>query len=68
MLVFAVLGIAALAVMTGCTSVNTSDAGSMNVYPQTVGPVDAYRPLYKVNEKVKVNGSAQVNVLFGIFA
>ena len=40
MLVSAVLGIAALAVMTGCTSVNTSDAGSMNVYPQTVGPVD----------------------------
>ncbi len=68
MLVSAVLGIAALAVMTGCTSVNTSDAGSMNVYPQTIGPVDAYRPLYKVDEKVKVNGSAKVNVLFGIFA
>ena len=68
MLVSAVLGIAALAVMTGCTSVNTSDAGSMNIYPQVVGPVDAYRPQYKVDEKTKVNGSAKVNVLFGIFA
>lgn len=55
-------------VFTGCTSVNTSDAGSMNVYPATVGPVDSYRPLYKVNEKERVSGQAKVNVLFGIFA
>ncbi|WP_294504989.1 hypothetical protein [uncultured Victivallis sp.] len=52
----------------GCTSINTSDAGSMNVYPATVGPVDSYRPLYKVNEKERVSGQAQVNVLFGLFA
>lgn len=55
-------------VFTGCTSVNTSDAGSINVYPVTVGPVDCYRPLYKVNEKERVSGEAKVNVLFGIFA
>lgn len=55
-------------VFTGCTSVNTSDAGSMNVYPATVGPVDSYRPLYKVNEKERVSGQAKVNVLFGLFA
>ncbi len=55
-------------VFTGCTSVNTSDAGSINVYPATVGPVDCYRPLYKVNEKERVSGEAKVNVLFGIFA
>lgn len=63
-----VAAIAFVCVMTGCQSTNTSDAGSMNVYPQTVGPVDAYRPLYKVDEKQKVSGQAKVNVLFGIFA
>lgn len=54
-------------ILTGCKSTNTSDGGSMNIYPQTVGPVDAYRPLYKVNEKQKVDGEAKINVLFGIF-
>ena len=52
----------------GCTSINTSDAGSMNVYPATVGPVDSYRPLYKVNERERISGEAKINVLFGIFA
>ena len=52
----------------GCTSINTSDAVRMNVYPATVGQVDSYRPLYKVNEKERVSGQAQVNVLFGLFA
>lgn len=54
--------------LCGCTQINSSDAGSMNLYPETVGPVDAYRPLYKVNETKRVSGVAQVNVLFGIFA
>lgn len=63
----ALFAVAAL-LFSGCTSINTSDAGSMNVYPATVGPVDNYRPLYKVNEKERVSGQAQVNVLFGIFA
>ncbi len=40
----------------------------MNVYPATIGPVDCYRPLYKVNEKERVDGQAKVNVLLWIFA
>ena len=65
---FAFVVLAAVAaVVTGCTSVNTSDAGSMNVYPETVGPVDAYRPLYKVDATHRVEGSATLNVLFGLF-
>ena len=65
-----VLAVSAVVSMffVGCSSINTSDAGSMNVYPATVGPVDSYRPLYQVNEKQRVNGQAKVNVLFGIFA
>ncbi len=61
---------AALCVITlsACTSVHTSDAGSINHYPQTVGPTDHYRPLYKVEPTKKVSGAAEVNVLFGIFA
>ncbi len=66
-ILFAVCFCSAL-VFTGCSSINTSDAGSMNVYPATVGPVDSYRPLYKVNEKERVSGEAKVNVLFGLFA
>lgn len=50
----ALFAVAAL-LFSGCTSINTSDAGSMNVYPATVGPVDSYRPLYKVNEKERVS-------------
>ena len=54
-------------VLSACTTTNSSDGGSMNIYPRTVGPVDSYRPIYSVNEKVRVSGEANVNVLFGIF-
>lgn len=35
----------------------SSDRADMAVYPTTQGPVDSYRPIYKVDEKRKVTGS-----------
>lgn len=67
LLIAAVAGFCLLSVV-GCKSTNSSDAGSMNVYPATVGPVDNYRPIYEVNEKTPVSGSAKVSILFGIFS
>lgn len=67
-LTLALLGIACIAVMTGCKTANSSDGGNMAIYPKTVGPTDNYRPLYTVDQTKKVSGSAKVNVLFGLFA
>ena len=50
-----------------CTSINSSDAGDLAIYPKTVGPTDLYRPLYSIDTKTRVSGSANVNILFGIF-
>ena len=62
------IGLACIAGITGCTSVNSSDGGNMSIYPKTVGPTDNYRPLYTVDQNKRVSGKAQVNVLFGLFA
>ena len=52
---------------SGCVQINSSDSGSMNIAPKTVGPVDNYRPLYKVDESRKVSAESSVNNLFWIF-
>lgn len=54
--------------LAGCKSANSSAAGNMTLYPSTIGPLDAYRPLYEVDETKRVSGTANVNVLFGLFA
>lgn len=64
---FAVMALGALVAMTGCQSINTSDSGNMTINPATVGPADAYRPLYEVNKTETVTGTATVHSLFGIF-
>ncbi len=62
------VAVAAVAVvMTGCKSINTSDAGNMNLYPETYKPLYGYRPVFEVDTKAKVAGEANVHVLFGIF-
>ena len=61
------VALCALVAMTGCQSINTSDAGNMTVNPKTTGPVDSYRPLYQVNEKQTVTGNAKIHCLFGLF-
>lgn len=63
---FAAATVAAL-LSTACTSVNTSDAGTMNLYPDLYKPSTAYRPKYNVDLKDKVSGQAKVHILFGIF-
>ena len=62
-----VSAIVCIAAATACTSINSSDAGDLAIYPKTVEPTDNYRPLYKIDTKKRVNGSANVNILFGIF-
>ena len=52
---------------TACTNINSSDAGSLTIYPETVGPVDYYRPLYTINTKQRVSGDATASILFGLF-
>ena len=60
------LAIAAAAfVFSGCTSVNTSDGAT--AIPQPCADHPGYAATFK-HQNVRVNGSAQVNVLFGIFA
>ena len=54
-------------VITGCTNINSSDGGNLTIYPDTIGPTDNYRPLYKVDPNKRVKGEANVNVLFGLF-
>ena len=56
-----------IAAAMACTNINSSDAGSLTIYPQTVGPVDNYRPLYTVNTKKRVSGNATTSILFGLF-
>ena len=51
---------------SGCVQTNSSDSGSLNVPPQTVGPV-AYRPVYKVDNSKKVSAESSVKNLFWIF-
>ena len=53
--------------MTGCVKINSSDSGSMNIPPMTVGPVDDYRPLYQVSSNTKVKASSDVKNLFWLF-
>ena len=57
----------ALIVFNGCVQINSSDGGSMNILPSTVGPTDKYRPLYTVDESKKVTASSDVKNLFWIF-
>ena len=54
-------------IASGCVEINSSDSGSMNIPPQTVGPVDDYRPLYKVDSTRKVYAESNVKNLFWIF-
>ena len=56
-----------IAAATACTNINSSDAGSLTIYPKTVGPVDDYRPLYTINTKKRVSGNATNCILFGLF-
>ena len=53
--------------MIGCVEINSSDSGSMNVAPMTVGPVDDYRPIYKIDSSTKVTASSNVKNLFWLF-
>lgn len=66
-LILGLFAVAAILFVTGCTSVNSSDGGSLNIYPETIGPTDNYRPLYKIDTKNRVVGKAHVNILFGMF-
>ena len=52
---------------TACSTTNTSDAGTMNLYPDLYKPAKAYRPKYNVDLTNKITGTANVHVLFGIF-
>ena len=55
----------ACAVITGCTSIHTSDGAS--VVPQIGADHPGYAATF-THKNVRVQGSAHVNVLFGIFA
>lgn len=54
-------------IFSACTVTNTSDAGTMNLYPELYKPSTAYRPKYNVDLTNKVSGNANVHILFGIF-
>ena len=66
-LVLSFFALVCIAVITGCTHVNSSDGGNMTIYPDVMGPTDSYRPIYKVDTTKRVTGEASINVLFGIF-
>ncbi len=51
--------------LTGCITSNTSDAGNMTRNPPLTGPMDEYRPIYKVNETKKISAKANVHWLLG---
>ena len=55
-----------IAFCSGCVQINSSDAGSMNIHPQTEGPVDGYRPIYEI-AKERVSAQSDVKCLFWIF-
>ncbi len=52
-----------IAFCSGCVQINSSDAGSMNLHPQTAGPVDGYRPIYEIG-KERVSAQSDVKCLF----
>lgn len=64
---FFIAAAVAVFVFTGCVQINSSDGGSMNIMPQTVGPTDNYRPIYKVDESNTVTASSEVKNILGIF-
>lgn len=66
MLLLMAVVIAAMA-MTSCVSVHSNDAGDLIIHPKTTGPVDTYRPLFKVDDKTQVTASSDVQNLFFIF-
>ena len=57
--------VASMFVLSGCVSVNTSDGATGVPQPNSCHPGYAAKFAHK---NVRVEGSAQVNVLFGIFA
>jgi len=57
--------VAAVGIMTGCTSFNTSDGASL--MPQVSADHPGYEAKLSVGDK-RIQGEATVNVLFGIFA
>ena len=59
--------IIASAVMTGCVEIHSSDSGSVNIPPMTVGPVDDYLPLYQIDSTKKIKASSNVKNLFWLF-
>ena len=61
------LAVCAVIVFSGCVQVNSSDAGSMNIHPETVAPTDDYRPLYSIDSTQKVSAESNVKCLFWIF-
>ncbi len=63
-ILFAAMAVAAV-VMTGCTSVNTSDGASLLPQPKSTHP--GYDALYTL-KNTRVSGEATVHVLFGLFA
>ena len=67
-LVLSFFALVCIAVITGCTHINSSDGGNMTIYPDVMGPTDSYRPLYKIDTTRRVTGQASINVLFGLFA
>ena len=67
MMMMMLLILGAVVALTGCVQINSSDAGSMNIHPQTVGPTDDYRPIYEIG-KQKVTAQSDVKCLFWIFA
>ena len=63
--IFSLAGVAILAsVVTGCSSVNTSDGASMCELKSK--SID-YKPMYTF-EKKKVSGCSNLNVLFGLIS
>ena len=63
-IVLAAMAVAAV-VMTGCTSVNTSDGASL--IPQTKSDHPGYEAQYSL-QPVRAKGQATIHVLFGLFA
>ncbi len=65
-LVMLVTAVGFIAFCSGCVQINSSDAGSMNLHPQTEGPVDGYRPIYEVG-KERISAQSDVKCLFWFF-
>jgi len=63
-IVFAAMAIAAF-VMTGCTSVTTSDGASLMPVPRSTHP--GYDAQYTLQDQ-RIAGKATIHVLFGLFA